>query len=962
MELEDQEARRRFQEEIDHNFLVIAPAGVGKTTALTGRILQIAAQPDAQKRLESLVVVTYTRKAAREIQDRVFGAISRLNQPTVLAASQRIFFGTIDSLFSNLLREFGHHLGLGENMQIIEQEGDEETELWRDFLEIEHPTSLPPEANRHLFQLYDWEKLAEIGRKNPLFRQKNQTIPPLPEISWNRILATKTAMTKPDCLSYLEEWRANHSQNLHAPLPEALTVGGKEFLETCRCDWLRPLLEWVETVGGIFCQNIARDYHRFKLAAGKVTFDDIKVCMDELLSLPEIATELHQRRLSILLDEAQDTDIQAFQQLLRLPPQENGKILGGHFCLVGDPQQSIYLGDQQSFKAFQQGCENLISSGQLEKLIFFVTMRCPKKVLDYVNSLYPRVLDGRPGQASFVPMRAFPGKLPGSVAKIRLPPIETGQSKDETIRQEADALATFFTGKSPTDFGLTHWRQLAILGARKKWLQVLHKSFQAKGLRSQLQLRNRTFGDSPLFACLCGLCRALTCPTDEVEIAFLLREIFPLSDRSAALYAARTTNPLKFALLHERQQTSEVETFLNQLFHLSKKTKLLPPRAALLEIEHELDFSSRIDCTESAVKDDWEMIFEFAAVCESRGLTFRDFSRELAKKFWEKRAPQAIFEDHIQLDTLHGSKGLEWDVVLLPFLSTPIASNNQDRICPFLAKFGSETRLCCSKEGKNFEQFKAENEEAAILLNQRLFYVGMTRPRHLLLLTERIQEKTSKNAPISFLQMDLEKLESFRNIIPAPSPTQQREANFPRQIFSNAKDRTLEESFTILRTSRQQKIASIQSETLDYGNWYHKTIQFFPWKLPAEAQKKYLMDALIAAPQAERGQYELERFHQSGLFDKWVSESVAIHSEWPFYTQTVDGTRNLRVIDCIFISKKDIVIIDWKTDITNGSHAMEFIQKYRGQINEYKDFAGSYFRKPTYAFLYLTFLGKLFPT
>ena len=58
------------------NFSVIAPAGVGKTTAIAQRILQIAKEDSKisgtgrTPKLPKLVVVTYTRKAADEMRDR----------------------------------------------------------------------------------------------------------------------------------------------------------------------------------------------------------------------------------------------------------------------------------------------------------------------------------------------------------------------------------------------------------------------------------------------------------------------------------------------------------------------------------------------------------------------------------------------------------------------------------------------------------------------------------------------------------------------------------------------------------------------------------------------------------------------------------------------------------------------------------------------------------------------------
>src|SRR5712672_2586986 len=66
----DEPARARFAHELDRNFSVVASAGSGKTTAITQRILSVARSPNAAEILPRLVVVTFTNRAADEMQQR----------------------------------------------------------------------------------------------------------------------------------------------------------------------------------------------------------------------------------------------------------------------------------------------------------------------------------------------------------------------------------------------------------------------------------------------------------------------------------------------------------------------------------------------------------------------------------------------------------------------------------------------------------------------------------------------------------------------------------------------------------------------------------------------------------------------------------------------------------------------------------------------------------------------------
>src|SRR5438552_4025032 len=109
----DEAARARFATELDRNFSVVASAGSGKTTAITQRILSIARSPNAFEILPRLVVVTFTNRAADEMQQRTRQALieEHLRQE-VQTAFNRAFFGTIHSFCMKLLTDFGHYLGL----------------------------------------------------------------------------------------------------------------------------------------------------------------------------------------------------------------------------------------------------------------------------------------------------------------------------------------------------------------------------------------------------------------------------------------------------------------------------------------------------------------------------------------------------------------------------------------------------------------------------------------------------------------------------------------------------------------------------------------------------------------------------------------------------------------------------------------------------------------------------------
>src|ERR1700730_8477165 len=126
----DEFARARFATELDRNFSVVASAGSGKTTAITERILSVARSPNAAEILPRLVVVTFTTRAADEMQQRTRQALLEENlRQEVQTAFNRTFFGTIHSFCMKLLIDFGHYLGLPAPLELVEDDDD----LWQEF-------------------------------------------------------------------------------------------------------------------------------------------------------------------------------------------------------------------------------------------------------------------------------------------------------------------------------------------------------------------------------------------------------------------------------------------------------------------------------------------------------------------------------------------------------------------------------------------------------------------------------------------------------------------------------------------------------------------------------------------------------------------------------------------------------------------------------------------------------------
>ncbi len=164
IETADFAARERFARALDRNFSVIASAGSGKTRAITDRIVELARSPFALERLPQLVVVTYTNRAADEMQQRTRQRILESGLPLeIIEAFNRAFFGTIHSFCVKLLAAHGHHLGLPADLELITDDED----LWNQFVQQQTTIgrSLGEENRRILLRHVQARHLMELARK-----------------------------------------------------------------------------------------------------------------------------------------------------------------------------------------------------------------------------------------------------------------------------------------------------------------------------------------------------------------------------------------------------------------------------------------------------------------------------------------------------------------------------------------------------------------------------------------------------------------------------------------------------------------------------------------------------------------------------------------------------------------------------------------------------------------------------
>ena len=160
--LADAEARRRIAADLDTTFFVEAAAGTGKTTALVGRIVSLLRSGGAK--LDRIVAVTFTEKAAGEMKLRLRAEIERARSDGATPEAERALLdaaleqlelariGTIHAFCSDLLHERPVEAGVDPLFEVAAE--DESRRLLDRAFEgwFQRTLSDPPEGVRRVLR------------------------------------------------------------------------------------------------------------------------------------------------------------------------------------------------------------------------------------------------------------------------------------------------------------------------------------------------------------------------------------------------------------------------------------------------------------------------------------------------------------------------------------------------------------------------------------------------------------------------------------------------------------------------------------------------------------------------------------------------------------------------------------------------------------------------------------------
>ena len=1012
--LSDESARARFADELDRNFSVVASAGSGKTTAITQRVLSIARSVNATEILPRLVVVTFTNRAADEMQQRSRQIIlEEKSGAEVQTAFNRAFFGTIHSFCMKLLTDYGHYLGLPAPLELLSDDND----LWQEFVQgqthIGH--SLGEKNRAALLRLVQARDLMELARRAGSAALCNPELSCCPTLDFTEIYA-QTDQAGRDSISKsqaeLREWEKRYADGWeYLRWPVCFTSDNSNFTQLWRQTFL-PLRKWINDAATCVAAEVQRDYRDFRLERGLVTYGDQIALAKELLQHPVASRRIREERFRVILDEAQDTEPAQFSVLLEAarPPQATGDWMetrtdpppSGHFCMVGDFQQSIY-GERADLNYYRRVHRALVGDGNGESLEFSVTFRLDQEQLDFVNETFREILNDRDGQVRFVELQPRPDILPGKVIRVPLAakdllPEEKKLRDYQKGRIEAEYLARWIKEAGPKKLSADSWRDVAILCPRKAWLQTMAAALRREELPVAIQSERDVKGDSPAYAWLTALLTIMTDPLNGYEIVGVLREIFGVSDHDLAVFSE--AQKARFHIDEVRAAIGKISSRLRTLAEVRKRAEGLALFDAVSLIVEQTQLRERLRLlppTEFGhLESELDALLAQAAESEAGGKILAEFVERLRDDFTTPRAVRFAADDNaIQLITSHKAKGSEWQAVIVPFLGRDLRPPSQRY--PHLVKSPATSDLFVAfgKEDKS-KDLKEAIERAQQQDLERLLYVATTRACRtlVLVLDQEIFANKEGNLPKT---AQLRRLISNRNcysgewdqhsstideigdasltMAPASEKNGARiEPLTPREVRGAAKraskfvqkltPSTLDAEFP----SELRLVARIDNLAALYGRWWHRFFERLDWRGGIDSAQKLFEKQLPTCPDAESAAKDWTATHQNLFRAASIarflgSDETLFHAEFPFSWRRNDRSVFEGVVDSAMINRKfgQCLLVDWKTNNVSSSDAEIFRARYRPQLAAYWKVVGEITGLEVEAGLFSTAVGHLLP-
>jgi ATP-dependent helicase/nuclease subunit A len=717
----------------------------------------------------------------------------------VTEAMPRLRLGTLDGFFARIIRAFPLELGLGGEFEMLQPQAERQErrrvlrrmfarsggldEAQREFIEAFKRATFGREEKRLGWQLdafLDQHQEIYLNAPEPekwgdaarIWPDGNPCLPPPPQeealarlranLPWAGMTAAQLAKWE-DFFAEMAGWAPGADwggamslilKNCLAVWPDIRRGNAEVMVMRKRMSFFGPACEALdqvmrsvmggeltrrlETTRGIHAvvRGYEQNYHALVRRSGRLTFADVQRLLDPEAGAPVLSSEAGRDRLFIdyrldakfdhwLLDEFQDTSYGQWSVLKNLIDEAVQDPTGGRsFFCVGDVKQAIYTwreGDPRLFAEIRQHY-TAAASGAIATRHLDESWRSGPPIIKMVNDVFgqPATLAGLfPGAMSAAwndEWRPHVSALPGRTGQAAWLLADDEAGRYETVLRLLRELR-------PLERGMTCAVLMQTNQAAAELADYLRR---AGGLPAVAESDRPVCIDNPLGAALLALFKAAAHPGDSLAWEHARMSSYGVVLTNEGVNTPEELTQRLLGQIHESGLERSVEFWVRAV-----ESQLEPDDLFSRERARQLVDAARLfDATGS------REVAEFVAFME--GYTLRE------------QEGAAV----VRVMTIHKSKGLGFDVVVLPDLEGQRLDQARDGLAVHKSADRSINWVmdmppkAIAENDAVLASHLGEAQSEAGYEALALFYVGLTRAkRGLYLVTEPPGDSTSRNYP-----------------------------------------------------------------------------------------------------------------------------------------------------------------------------------------------------------------------
>lgn len=783
-----------MQSQTSELVIVRAGAGAGKTTDLTQNVVNKALSYIDLGVMPKFVVCTFTRKATQELRERIMLAALRQSNPELVrfvASTAHLKISTIHGVLSQFLTSYGHLIGLPPEIRYIDSSQEFQiarkafTSLPAHLVELEVVSLLGPA--RIIQALIN---AAKKYMSDGFLKTYDQEIL---ESEWTRLLVgllaklnellseIETQTDNSKWLDYVRAAKANLAELFESPLTYDLSnrdsfahaVDGilakpqfrsQPFSEDLKetlfelLDQLKGLqdLSWskaeIETTSRYHMEfsnvleSFVSDFYVSKISQGLITTDDIEVLSQYLLRQnPEAGVAFSEEWQSWYVDEFQDTSptqVQLLDQLMH----------GRDAYFVGDPQQSIYLFRGARVEVFEQMETRMLANPIGQHRTKMKNYRSEPRLMEFINLLVTQA------SAQFRAMET----------RSNIDPTDTNpvcwvyRSGDDLYEQKSlvQEIHRCLQAGSPL-------REIAVLCRKNSDVKDLAAYLQECGVPCQTVLAEG-FSERREILDALQILKFLCHTHDNENLIGLLRgPWFHIADEILVDKLFSADRPLD-QVSHWTKLINGLKDHptIQRLESLRMRSKTVGIALAWKQALIESDFMkshSAIDPTGRREANVWKLISQFQAEERTPGFQPLKFLDSALKALTDEGvsgdsdALPVSEPNRVYVMTVHKSKGLEFDHIIIPHMQRGIVlrtssgseADYDESLQRFTIPVPSDAKLKIHPAIEGWQREKKLRMEGE---DERLFYVALTRAKKSVAFTINSSERNASRRWSKYLE------------------------------------------------------------------------------------------------------------------------------------------------------------------------------------------------------------------